>query len=162
MAQRYLHALSYRWQKPKKGQYADGHEHSDVVWEHDKVFIPKIHILMDCMLLFDKDGKPIDSVHPDGKWIVLWFHDETIFYAHNRRWKAWYYKDGPAKPYQKGERHFSMIADYVSADFRFLVLPDGKWSTHRVMKLGKNWDEYFTTDGIIAQANEAMDILVEF
>ncbi len=31
----------YRWQEPKKGQYADGHERPDVVWERDKVFIPK-------------------------------------------------------------------------------------------------------------------------
>ncbi len=85
---------------------------------------------MDCMLLFDKDGKPIDSVHLDGKWIILWFHDETIFYAHDRRQKTWYYKDGSAKPYQKGEGHSLMIADYVSADFGFLVLPDGKQSTH--------------------------------
>ncbi len=35
------------------------------------------------MLLFDKDGRPIDGVRPDGKRVVLWFHDETIFYAHD-------------------------------------------------------------------------------
>ncbi len=151
-AQRYLHALGYRWQEPKKGQYADGHERPDVVWERDKVFIPKIRTLRDRMLLFDKDGKPIDGVRPDGKRVVLWFHDETIFYAHDRRRKAWYHKDGPAKPYQKGEGHSLMIADYVSADFGFLTLPDGKRSARRVMKPGKNWDGYFTTDGIVAQS----------
>jgi hypothetical protein len=34
-ARQYLNALGFRWASPKKEQYADGHEHADVVWYHN-------------------------------------------------------------------------------------------------------------------------------
>ncbi len=161
-AQRYLHVLGYRWQEVKKGQYVDGHERADVVWDRDKVFIPKIKVLRNRMQIFDKDGKPLMGFSPNGKHIVLWFHDESIFYAHDRRRKSWHHIAEPAKPYRKGEGASLMIADFFSADFGWLQSADGKRSARRVMKPGKNRDGYFTTDDIIAQADEAMDILSDF
>ncbi|KAK0197638.1 hypothetical protein F5146DRAFT_871242, partial [Armillaria mellea] len=128
MAQRYLHALGYHWQEAKKGQYVDGHERADVVWDCDKVFIPKIKELQHRMQIFDKDRKPIDGVCPDGKHIVLWFHDKSIFYAHDRRRKSWYHIAEPAKPYRKGEGASLMNADFFSADFGWLQSADGKRS----------------------------------
>ncbi len=161
-AQRYLQVLGYHWQEAKKSQYVDGHEHADVVWDRDKVFIPKIEKLRHRMQIFDKDGKLIDGVRPDGKCVVLWFHDESIFYAHDRRRKSWYHIAEPAKPYRKGEGASLMIADFFLADFGWLESLDKTKSACRVMKLGKNRDGYFTTDDIISQANEAMDILPNF
>ncbi len=55
-----------------------------------------------------------------------------------------------------------MISDFFSADFGWLQSADGKRSACQVMKPGKNWDGYFTMDDIIAQADEAMDILSDF
>ena len=49
--------------------------------------------------------------------VIVWFHDETIFYAHDRRKKGWYHKDAPAKPYTKGEGATVMVANFVSAKF---------------------------------------------
>ncbi|PBK93484.1 hypothetical protein ARMGADRAFT_1045964 [Armillaria gallica] len=149
-AQRYLHALGYHWQEAKKGQYVDGHEHADVVWDRDKVFIPKIKELWHRMQIFDKDRKPIDGVRPDGKCIVLWFHNESIFYAHDQRRKSWYHIAEVAKPYRKEEGASLMIADFFSANFGWLQSADVKRNG------------YFTMDNIIAQANEAMDILSDF
>ena len=39
MARQYLNMLSYRWATPKKGQYADEHEHADVVWYCNQNFL---------------------------------------------------------------------------------------------------------------------------
>jgi hypothetical protein len=97
-----------------------------------------------------------------GQHVIVWFHDETIFYTHNRRKKAWYHKDALAKPYVKGEGTSLMIADFISADFSWLQSPDGTRNVQRVMKPGKNRDGYFTNDDIDEQAHAAIDILTEF
>jgi len=45
-----------------------------------------------------------------GRRVIAWFHDESVFYAHDRRKKGWYHKDAGAKPYAKGEGASLMIA----------------------------------------------------
>ena len=94
-----------------------------------------------------------------GPRIITWFHDELIFYAHDRRKKGWYHKDTPAKPYKKGEGALLMIVDFVSADFGWLRSPDGKRSVQRVMKPGKAKDGYFTSDDIKLQAEDLLGLL---
>jgi hypothetical protein len=96
-----------------------------------------------------------------GLRIIVWFHDESIFYAHDWCKKGWYHKDAPAKPYAKGEDASLMIADYVSADFRWLCSPDRKQSAHQVMKPRKNKDGYFLRDNICKQAQDAITIVCE-
>ena len=54
-----------------------------------------------------------------------------------------------------------MVADYVSADFGWLTSRDGTANTRRIIKPGKNRDGYFTSDDIISQANNAMDLLLK-
>jgi hypothetical protein len=108
-----------------------------------------------------KDNEP-EPTEMQGKHVIAWFHNETIFYAYDRRKKGWYHKDAPAKPYTKGEGASLMIADFVSADFGWLQSPDGMRNARRVMKPGKNRDGYFTSEDITEQAHAAMDILTEF
>lgn len=55
-----------------------------------------------------------------------------------------------------------MIADFISADFGWLISPDGKQSAQRLFKPGKNCDSYFSNKDIIEQADEAMDILLKY
>jgi hypothetical protein len=157
-AQHYLRALGYRWKEALKGQYSDGHEQSDVVWDCNKNYLPKIKILQARMQAYSKDGIATGA-RADGKWVVVWYHDESIFYAHDHHRKTWYHKDTPAKPYQKGDGHSLMIADFMSADFRWLQSFDGKRSARHIMRPGKNRDGYFTMDDIEAQVQNAMDIL---
>jgi hypothetical protein len=57
---------------------------------------------------------------------VIWYHDENIFYAHDRRRKTWYHKDTDAIPYKKGDNVSYMVADYFSANFGWLHTADGK------------------------------------
>jgi hypothetical protein len=108
----------------------------------------------------------VDSDLPEfgpvlGGRVISWFHDESIFYADNRRKKGWYHKDAVPKPYAKGDGHSLMVADFVSADFEWLLNPDGKQSAQQILKPGVNREGYFTNDDILKQVEEAMGIVKE-
>ncbi|KAJ6552105.1 hypothetical protein DFH09DRAFT_859926, partial [Mycena vulgaris] len=128
-AERYLQELGFRWMHPKKGQYADGHERPDVVAYRRDTFLPKWGKIRARMDAWSKDNLPFFGPHLPGKQVVVWFHDESIFYAHDRRRKTWYHKDAPAKPYAKGEGASCMVADFVSSRYGWLQSPDGTRST---------------------------------
>ncbi len=166
-ARRYLNTLGYRWAAPKKGQYADGHEREDVVYYREQVFLPQWRRIEQRMANWVRDDV-MKECNPGPRMpgleseVIAWFHDETVFYAHDRRKRGWYHKDAPAKPYTKGEGASLMIADFVSARFGWLQSPDGKRGARKVMRPGKNRDGYFTYEEICNQAAEAMAILQEF
>ena len=52
-----------------------------------------------------------------------------------------------------------MIADFVSANYRWMCSPDGKDHARVLFKPKKNQDGYFNCDDIIQQVKTAMDIL---
>jgi transposase len=157
----YIHALDYRFEHQRKGCYADGHERPDVVEERDKRFIPSIMDLMERCQLYDRDGNPFQGPQawPNGLRVIIWWHDESIFYAHDRCRKYWQHKDSSATPYAKGEGTSFMVADYVSADFGWLKSVDGTRSARRTMYPGINKDGYFQSADILEQAEAAIDIL---
>ncbi|KAJ3739327.1 hypothetical protein DFH05DRAFT_1366085, partial [Lentinula detonsa] len=124
-ARRYLNILNYRFGEAKKGQYKDGHERPDVVQDRDTRFIPQMQQLLLRAQMFDRSGLPLPPPSSEGKLVIVWYHDESIFYAHDWRRKTWYPKDAPAQLHSKGEGISFMIADYVSAQFGWLVSPDG-------------------------------------
>ena len=160
-ASRYLNSLGYRWSSPKKGQYSDGHERADVVQYRDQIFIPEWKEIEPRIQKWSKENEPEAGPLP-GQRIIPWFHDETVFYAHDRRKQGWYHKDAPATPYMKGEGASLMIADFVSVDFGWLKSPDGTCSARRIMRPGKNRDGYFTCEDIKEQAQKAIDIVSKF
>ena len=82
-ATRYLHTLGYRYQTPKKGQYADGHEREDVVYYREQVFLPQWRNIEHYMLTWDNDGLQEEGPRPLGHRTIAWFHDESVFYAHD-------------------------------------------------------------------------------
>ncbi|KAJ8473629.1 hypothetical protein ONZ45_g16225 [Pleurotus djamor] len=159
-AQRWIKSLGYRFHEQKKGQYVDGHERPDVIWYRKHVFLQRWKQLEKRMEMFDSDGFAEFGPRVEGgKPVLVHFHDETIFYANDRRRKTWYHKEAPAKPYAKGEGASLMIADFVSSKFGFLKSLDGSKSARRVLKPGKSRDGYFDAEGIQEQAALAMDIL---
>ncbi|KAL1749520.1 hypothetical protein FB107DRAFT_168280, partial [Schizophyllum commune] len=113
---RYLAELGYRFSLAKKGMYTDGHERADVVHHRDKVYLPRLAKLQERAM----------SQEIVGRRVVIWYHDESIFYAHDRHRKAWYHKDADAEPYRKGEGASFMVADYFSADFGWLRGANGE------------------------------------
>ncbi|KAJ7210178.1 hypothetical protein GGX14DRAFT_626618 [Mycena pura] len=164
-ARRYLRALGYRFTAPNKGQYADGHEREDVVYERDVKYIPAYKQFQKRALRYGRNGLveygPCEKTGV-GRRVIFWYHDESIFYAHDRNRKTWYHKDASAKPYAKGEGHSLMVADFVSADFGWSPTSlDRTRSARRFLKPGKNREGYFTCADILEQATEMMDILTE-
>ncbi|EIW62921.1 uncharacterized protein TRAVEDRAFT_115102 [Trametes versicolor FP-101664 SS1] len=158
-AQVWMHALEYRWTKVPSGQYVDGHKRADVVSYRQDRFLPAMAWTDSCARMWDKDGTESPLPHPPTgtRRVVYWFHDESVFYANDRRKTRWVHKSEKAVPRTKGEGASLMAADFVSADYGWLRSPDGKESTR--VRPEKNRDGYFTHEEILAQATAAMDIL---
>ena len=113
--------MGYQWQLCPQGQYVDGHERLDVdvVVYCENIFLPAINELEPKIWKWGCDGKEEDSLE-NGHHTVLWFHDKSTFYMHDRRNKRWVHKSEKAKPYAKGEGLSLMVADFVSADYGWL------------------------------------------
>jgi hypothetical protein len=52
--------------------------------------------------------------------VVVWFHDESTFYAHDRRDVCWVHLMEGAIPKPKGEGTSLIVAHFVSADYGWL------------------------------------------
>lgn len=91
--------------------------------------------------------------------VVFWAHNETLFYANDRRDRRWVHKTETAVPKPKGEGASLMVADFVSADYGWLQSSDGKESARVVIRPGAQRDGYFTNRNILAQVTVAMDIV---
>jgi hypothetical protein len=116
--------MSYRWKREPKGQYKDGHKREDVVKYRQNVFLPAMEKLLDRMTKWRADG----SAEPDdiGRLrVIFWNHNESTFFANDRRTLRWVHESEGAKPYTKGEGASLMVADFVSAEFGWLRSPDG-------------------------------------
>ncbi|KAF7309124.1 hypothetical protein MKEN_01114500 [Mycena kentingensis (nom. inval.)] len=98
---------------------------------------------------------------PPPRRVVIWYHDESVFYAHDRRHRTWYHKNASAKPQQKGEGHSYMVADFFSADFGWLKHPWTGRSARVCMKPGANRGGYFTNVEVRAQAKIAVELVNE-
>jgi hypothetical protein len=159
-AQRWMHMMDFRWTKSPSGQYVDGHEREDVVTYRQTKFLPMIAELAIHMRTW-KDGleEANDEPRPHTQRVVLWFHDESTFYANDRRKVYWVHKDETAKPHPKGEGASLMVADFVSADYGWLRSPCGQESAQILFRAGKTRDGYFTNDAILGHAELAMGIL---
>ncbi|GLB43911.1 hypothetical protein LshimejAT787_1500950 [Lyophyllum shimeji] len=159
-ARRWMEKMGYRWKKNFRGQYVDGHERKDVVEYRQNVFLP-------AMKAFEERLRQWSEEHgwdlPPTMWraIVIWFHDESTFYAHDRRQSAWYHKNATPTPYRKGEGLSLMVADFVSADHGWLRSPDGKESARVVFRAGVRREGYFTCEDILEQVRRALFILAD-
>ncbi|KAJ7691705.1 hypothetical protein B0H17DRAFT_1200839 [Mycena rosella] len=161
-ARRYLNELGYRFKSEKKGQYSDSHERDDVVYYREEVYLPTLKGFQDRSCIFDTDGSvTTPSLPPGARRTVIWYHDESIFYAHDHRRKSWYHKDADAVPYKKGDGSSYMVADYFSADFGWLRSRDGRPVARRAMRPGKNRDGYFSAADIEEQAIVACTTVTE-
>ena len=126
-AHRWMKKMGYRWQPCPRSQYVDGHERADVVEYRKNIFLPAIKKLEPKTRKWGRDGEEEEPTEND-RHAVLWFYDESTFYAHDRRKKRWVHKSEKAKPYAKGEGHSLMVADFVSVDYGWLQSPDGNES----------------------------------
>jgi hypothetical protein len=105
------------------------------------------------------DGKEEVGEGSQPQRIVVWFHDESTFYAHDRRKKRWVHSSEKATPKKKGKGASLMVSDFISADYGWLQSPDGTETARVIFKAGKARDGYFTNDNILEQTAQAMDIV---
>jgi len=151
--------MGYQWSVDPKGQYVDGHEREDVVNYWQNVFLPGWASAERYMRTYTRAGE--EELSSNGRHTIVWFHDESTFYAHDCQRKRWIHKDTNPVPYAKGEGASLMVADFVSADYGYLRSRDGKCSARRLFKAGKNRDGYFMNTEILEQVKEAMEIVKE-
>lgn len=90
-AQRWMEQLNYRWGLEKKDMYEDGHEKEEVVDYQQKKFVSCWKELEKAMRHWTKDGNEEDdakehaaATQADGKIVVIWWHDESTFYANDQ------------------------------------------------------------------------------
>jgi hypothetical protein len=165
-AERWMKACGFRWTVGRGGQYVDGHEREDVVFYRQNIFLPSWFALDPKLRKWKLvDGKLVEE---DGRReeesgnlrrTVVWFHDESTFYAHDRRKKRWVHVNEKATPQPKGEGASLMVADFVSADYGWLRSVDGKESARVLFRAGKARDGWFTNNEILEHAEAAMAIL---
>jgi hypothetical protein len=162
-AQRWMFKLEYRWREEKKGQYVDGHERDDVISYRQNVFLPLWKSFSHRLRNWREDDMMMEEGDLDDcirlRRVVVWYHDESTFYAHDRRDVRWVHSTESAVPKPKGEGASLMVAHFVSADYGWLQSDDGTETARILFKAGKGRDGYFTTENILAHATLAMDIL---
>jgi hypothetical protein len=144
------------------GQYVDGHERADVVYYRQHLFLPTMAELEVHARSWTEGLREMDAARPLSalsKPVVFWYHDESTFYANDRRDVSWIHSSETAKPKPKGEDASLMIADFVSAEYGWLRSPDGLESAQEVFRAGAQRDGYFTNANIIQHADKAMGIL---
>ncbi|KAF8221017.1 hypothetical protein L208DRAFT_1536349 [Tricholoma matsutake] len=162
-AHRWMKCLGYRWTTNPIGQYVDGHERKDVVDYCQKTFLPIwMSIEVRTRKWTDDQKDELIREQPANLCIVVWFHDESTFYANDCRKLRWVHKSETAVPCPKGEGASLMVSDFVSADYGWLRSPDKTKEARVFFKAGKNHKGYFTNDDILNQTTTAMDILTEF
>jgi hypothetical protein len=91
-----------------------------------------------------------------GWTLIMWFHNESTFYANDWCIVQWVHKGETAVPHTKGEGASLMVPDL---DYGWLRSADGSKSTHVLFKAGKNQEGYFTNSDIVEHATAAMNIL---
>jgi hypothetical protein len=83
--------------KEKRNQFSDGHKREDVVDYRINFYIPEWTKLEWRMRKWDGKGNEIPPKLNKGEQIVVvWFHDESTFYAHNRRLTRWVHENESA------------------------------------------------------------------
>ncbi|KDN45054.1 hypothetical protein RSAG8_05227, partial [Rhizoctonia solani AG-8 WAC10335] len=115
-------------------------------------------------VIYDEDGIP-DPQRPiligEGeKPVVVWFHDESIFFANDRRIVRWIGADEHATPFKKGEGNTIMVADFVCPQFGWLKGKNGE-SARVVFRPGVNRDGWFTCNKVVSQLEKAVKIVQE-
>jgi hypothetical protein len=128
---RWLHRMQWRYGKALKGMYIDGHERDDVVAYRDTFIERWYRDYEPRMVTYDKDGNatyprgfPVPQGHRFRLFLVT--HDESTFYAHDRRKAYWIAPGDKPAPVRKGEGSSLMVSDFLTPDWGRLIDDDGE------------------------------------
>ena len=138
-AQRWLKKLSWRYGRKRNGMYIDGHEREDVVKYRNK-FIVRWNDYKKRMVLYDGDGnvvstpKGFDVAQRARFQLIPVTHDESTFYAEDRRENYWHPPGQKPVPERKGEGESLMVTEFLAEwgrlkDKQLPVLIQSLWLT---------------------------------
>lgn len=120
-AQRWMQQMGWRYGMAKNGMYKDGHESPEVVeyreafcnrWVTD--YAPRMHA-------YGNNGELVSNPSTvdlqNGRFpLILVTHDESTFYANDRRKTGWYHPDASV-PQPKGEGQSIMVSDFLTPNW---------------------------------------------
>ncbi|KAG9080340.1 hypothetical protein FRC06_006761, partial [Ceratobasidium sp. 370] len=160
-AQRWLHNMEYRWRNEQPGQYFDGHERGDVVQYRQGVYAPKMKALEPFFVSWDEETGVEKPPHLQAgqRSVVIWYHDTSTFYAHDRQKRGWHLKSACSTLAKKGQGLSAMVSDFVSAEYGFLTSRDEKTNAQKILLAGKNREGYMTNDSICEQFRHAVELV---
>ncbi|THU92285.1 hypothetical protein K435DRAFT_672399 [Dendrothele bispora CBS 962.96] len=164
-AQRWFKKLDWRYGKKSRGMYIDGHEREDVV-RYRNDFVQRWKEYEKRMVTFDKDGNP---TMPNGFEVpqgprfrlVLVTHDESTFYAHDRRKSVWWHPSMDAVPERKGEGVSVMVSAFLTPDWGLLKDDEEcvfEFEARLFFEAGKGRDGYFDANDLLQETEKAIDI----
>jgi hypothetical protein len=131
---RWLQRMKWRYGKTLRGMYIDGHERPDIVAYRDAFinrwttqYLPRMYTYLNNG---DIGSTPKGFPVPQGHCfcIILVTHDESTFYACDRRkskWNAPAHLAGPSTE-RKGEGASYMVSDFLTVEWGRLVDDDGE------------------------------------
>ncbi|KAG1719170.1 uncharacterized protein EDB91DRAFT_1031290, partial [Suillus paluster] len=97
-AQHWMENCGFRWTTAQNRQYVNDHKQEDIVRYQQNQFLPAWYEY--------EEGQEI------GQWTVVWFHDESTFYANDWCKKCWVHTEEKATPQPKGKGSSLMVADF--------------------------------------------------
>jgi len=173
-AQRWLKRMGWRYGEMPNGMYTDGHEREDVI-EYRTWFLAEYKKMERRMRSFDKDGNPdkLLELQEGERAIREVTHDESTFYANDRRKQGYWHPEEGKKPTRKDEGVSIMVADFLTPEIGRLR-DEIRWVQLRItpvsliapliseaqvfFKAGKNRDGYWTSEDVFSQARTAIEI----
>lgn len=165
IAQCWMKDMQYYWMKDPSDQYIDGHEWDNIVRYWQDGFLPMMAALKKYLWKWIDGIENIQNQKALNyilQFVIIWFYNKSVFYVHDCRKSHWVYRDKMVMPKSKGEDASLIIADFISADYRWLHSPDRTKHAHEYFKLDKNWDRWFTNEDILDQATNAIDVLKRY
>ncbi|KAJ6589656.1 hypothetical protein B0H19DRAFT_1304072, partial [Mycena capillaripes] len=164
-ARRWLKRLDWRYGHRRNGMYIDGHEREDVVAYRTEFVKRWLEEYEPRMWAYDNDGNAVQAPEGyvlEGKYkgqpfrIILVTHDESTFYANDRRKTGWLHASDKGKPQKKGEGESIMVSDFLTLEWGRLVNEDDE--ARLLFRAGKNRDGWFNSDDILKEVKRATDI----
>ena len=109
--------MDWRYGKAPNGMYIDGHERDDVV-EYRTWFLAEYSRLERRMRRYNRDGIiEKEPVLLEGERLIREVtHDESTFYANDRRKQGYWHPDEAKAPVRKEEGPSIMVADFLTPE----------------------------------------------
>ena len=154
-ARRWMERQGFHYTKYKKALYFDGHEHPDVVYYCQHIFLPLMAKYRSCLVEYqriEESGREtfeevVKSLPNGVRKLVLCAHDESTMQANDGEKAGWGPKD--EQPLlKKGVGRGSHRSDVICSTVGWLE------EAGQQLEYGKNYDGYWTGELFVKQVRK--------